>query len=54
MTSGDFALMAAVLGGAFLLAALLAWRGGDERRDLRLLGGSGLALIAASAALLSA
>lgn len=51
MTSADFALMAAVLGGAFLVATLLGWRGGDERRDLGLLGGSGLALVAGSAAL---
>ena len=52
MTAADFGLMAAVLGGAVLLATLLAWRGGDERRDLALMGGSGLALAATSAALM--
>ena len=52
MDAGDFGLMAALLGGTLLVAMLLAWRGGDQRRDLALLGGSGLALVATSAALL--
>ena len=52
MTGADFGLMAGVLAGAVLLATLLAWRGGDERRDLTLMGGSGLALAATSAVLL--
>lgn len=53
MAAADFGLMAGLLAGCVLLAALLAWRGGDERRDLALLGGSGLALAATSAALLA-
>ena len=52
MTAADFGLMAGLLAGTVLLATLLAWRGGDEHRDLALLGGSGLALAATSAALL--
>jgi hypothetical protein len=52
MTAADFGLIAALLAGTVLLATLLAWRGGDERRDLALMGGSGLALAATSAALL--
>ena len=52
MPSKPIALIAALLAGTVLLATLLAWRGGDERRDLALMGGSGLALAATSAALL--
>jgi hypothetical protein len=51
MTQDSIALMAAVLGLGFVTAALLAWRGGDTRRDLALLGGSGLSLSAVAAVL---
>jgi hypothetical protein len=54
VTAGDFGLMAAVIGGSLLLAALLGWLGRNDRRDVGLLGGSGLALAAASVALLAA
>jgi hypothetical protein len=44
MTGNDFALMMALIGGSVLIATFFAWRGGEAKRDLALLGGSGLTL----------
>jgi hypothetical protein len=44
MNQQDFAIMAAALGAACLLAAALGRRLGNERRDTRLMMGSGAAL----------
>ena len=43
MAQDDFALMAAVFAGTFLLAAFFGARGGDSRADVALMGGSGAA-----------
>lgn len=54
MTPDDFGLMLAILGGTCALAALLGWRGGDARRDVALLGSSGVAFGTLSALLFAA
>lgn len=51
MDLNDLALMCAVLGGACVLATLLAWRGRESRADIAFLAGSG-AVMGASAGLL--
>jgi hypothetical protein len=35
--------MAAILGGTFLLTALVGWKAGNARADVALMGGSGAA-----------
>jgi hypothetical protein len=54
MDADHVALMVAVLGGSLVLAALLAWRGGDARRDVGLLGAAAASLLATSGLLLAA
>lgn len=53
MIENDFALMLALLGTSVLMATLFAWRGGDARRDVALLGGSAAGLLGTSAVLLA-
>jgi hypothetical protein len=43
MSQEDFALMAAVFAGTYLLASLLGLRAGNSRSDVALMGGSGVA-----------
>ena len=54
MTQDDFALIAAVFAGTFLLAALLGARTGNARADVALMGGSGAAFGALSVLLFAA
>jgi hypothetical protein len=49
MAQDDFALMAAVFAGTYLLAACFAARAGNARRDVALMGGSGAAFGAIAA-----
>jgi hypothetical protein len=51
MTYDDFALMAAVFAGTFVLAAILGRRAGNSRADVALMGGCGLAFGSLSALL---
>lgn len=44
MSGQSFTIMAAVLGACCLLAAYLGHRGGNEKRDVRLMMGCGAAL----------
>jgi hypothetical protein len=53
MNEHDFAIMAAALGAACLLAGALGRRMGNERRDTRLMMGSGAALGGAALVLFS-
>ena len=51
MSADDLGLMAALFAGATALAAFFAWRDGNARRDVALMGGTGAALGAAAAVL---
>jgi drug/metabolite transporter (DMT)-like permease len=53
MSEHDFAIMALLLAGGSLLAALLARREGSERRDVRLLAGSAATLAGVGLVLLA-
>jgi hypothetical protein len=49
MTPDDFALMAAVFSATYLLAAFFGARAGNARRDVALMGGSGVVFAAVAA-----
>jgi hypothetical protein len=51
--AGEFAWMALLIGAAALVAALFARRTGNDKRDVRLLGGVGAALAGGAMVLMS-
>ena len=51
MTREDFALIAALLGAAFLVAAWVMFRGRDAREDIGVMAGAGASLGALAATL---